>query len=116
IWSPAFSDLRLRLGPRQVLEEPGGRERGDLIERTVLLEQVGSARDDLEPMLAAQLRRCVTVEVDDGGVAPADDEQRRRADQREARSSASASVRRSKSRVPSPCRWSVRATSWLRGL
>ena len=70
---------------REVAGEPVPGEPGGGVEGARLLEQVGGAGHDVQPVLAAQLGPAAcSVELDDDLVAAADDQQRRRADRRRA--------------------------------
>ena len=62
----------------EVLEEPGSRQARDSLQGAGLLEQVRRPRDDLEPLLSAQLLQRVLVEAEHHVVAPAHDEEGRR--------------------------------------
>src|SRR5437899_4429112 len=67
---------RGRLG-RQKPAEPFAREHGDLLEGAGLLEQVSRAGDDDELLGPGQRVECLSVEVDDDLVSPADDQEGR---------------------------------------
>ena len=70
---------------REVVDEPVAGESGGGLEGAGLLEQVGRAGDDLDPMLAGHLVGGLAVEFEHLHVATSDDEQRRRPHGTEAR-------------------------------
>jgi hypothetical protein len=74
-----FGTNRL-LRPRQVLAEPAGREIGDDVEPAGLLEEMACAWHHDELLLGREMLERGTVEVEDDGVFPTHDEERRRAD------------------------------------
>jgi hypothetical protein len=57
-------------------EEPVASEHADRRERSGLLEEVGGTGNDLDVMLAVQGARRLAVEIEDGVVVAAHDQQR----------------------------------------
>src|SRR3954454_11594344 len=80
----AFAATTLGVTPcGQIPDEPVTSQRGDLLERPRLLEQVSGSGHDHELGLATQPRVSHTIESYHLGIEAADDQQRRGADKRE---------------------------------
>lgn len=67
-----------------MVDEPGRRQVGNPLERPGLFEEMGRARDDLEPVDTTEPALCLSVQFQDGSVGTADDQQSRRPDALEA--------------------------------
>ena len=65
------------------LGEPSTRQRGGGLESARFLEEMGRAGDDLEPVLASQLRLCLAIEFQHHVVVTTDDEEGRGGDDRQ---------------------------------
>ena len=63
-----------------MIQEPLAGQPRDFLEHSRLLEEVRGTRDDLELDPASHPSHCLTIELDDGHVVAADDEQSRSAD------------------------------------